>query len=70
MAKFAVGNPVQNLILADTQEVAEMITGQSCIEYTDDTPVNIGWVYNGTTFEEPVTESEEPVIESEEPVTE
>ena len=56
MAKFAVGNPVQNLILADTQEIAEMITGQSCIECTDDTPVNIGWVYNGSTFEEPATE--------------
>jgi hypothetical protein len=49
-------NTVINIIVADTQEIAELITGQSCIEYTDETPVNIGWVYNGTTFEAPATE--------------
>ena len=56
MAKYAVGNPVQNLILADTKEVAEMITGQSCIEYTDNTPVSIGWTYDGENFIAPVVE--------------
>jgi hypothetical protein len=57
MAKYAVGNPVQNLILADTKEIAELITGQSCIEYTDETPVNIGWTYDGTQFINPQEES-------------
>ena len=49
-------NKVTNLIVADTKETAEQITGFMCIEYTDVHSVGIGWTYNGSTFEAPVTE--------------
>ena len=44
---------VTNLIVADTKETAEQITGFMCIEYTDVHSVGIGWTYNGSTFEQP-----------------
>jgi hypothetical protein len=58
MATFAVisGDSVSNVIIADTKETAEQITGSVCIEYTKANPAGIGWTYNGSTFEQPVTE--------------
>ena len=42
MATFAVinDNTVENIIVADTKEIAESITGKTCIDYTD------GWDYD------------------------
>jgi hypothetical protein len=48
MANFAIitGNIVSNIIVADTKEIAEQITGANCIEYTGENPVGIGYVYD------------------------
>jgi hypothetical protein len=58
MTNFAVikknKNVVENIISADTLEIAEAITGQECIEYTD--TVGIGYIWNGTTFSAPIVE--------------
>jgi len=50
---------VINVIIADSLEMAEYISGKTCVEYeytTDNTPV-IGLGYDGTVFEQmPVEE--------------
>lgn len=58
MATFAVieSNKVTNIIVADTKEVAETVTGLTCVEYTEEDPVGIGWTYNGSTFDRPLME--------------
>ena len=65
MAHFAVikNNTVNNVILADNKEIAEEITGLTCIEYENipGAPC-IGWSYDGTTFTAPVVE--EPTEET------
>jgi hypothetical protein len=55
MTNYAVlnGDKVSNIIVADSKEVAEQITGTTCIEYTDESPASIGWTYDGTTFTAP-----------------
>ena len=52
MANFAVieEGVVTNVILADTLEVAQEVTGKTCVEYTEDSPAGIGWTYDGTKF--------------------
>jgi len=59
MATFAVisGNLVSNVIIADTKEIAEQITGSVCIEYTNENPAGIGYTYDGTNFISPVRET-------------
>jgi hypothetical protein len=46
--KFAVisDNTVTNIIVADTLEIAEAVTSSKCIEYTDERPVGIGYIYD------------------------
>ena len=44
------GNDVVNVIIADSKEIAELITGSTCIEYTDENPAMIGGTYDGNTF--------------------
>jgi hypothetical protein len=58
MKTFAVieNNKVINVILADLKEIAEEVTGQLCIEYTEEDPVGIGWDYDGVSFVGPVVE--------------
>lgn len=58
MKKFAIinGDTVNNIIVADTKEIAEEITQCVCIEYTEENPAGIGWTYDGTSFVPPVTE--------------
>ena len=58
MAKFAVINNeiVTNVIIADTKEIAEQVTGLTCVEYTDKNPAGVGWIYNGSTFEQQLIE--------------
>lgn len=55
---FAVisGNSVVNIIVADSKEIAEEVTGLTCVEYTNENPAHIGLGYDGTTFEQPVVE--------------
>lgn len=59
MAHFAVlnDNKVINVILADTKENAEIATNYICVEFNDDNPAYIGWVYDGEKFHAPVIET-------------
>ena len=52
MANFAVldeTNVVTNIIVAETKEIAEDVTQATCIEYTDENPAEIGWIYDPVT---------------------
>ena len=65
MTNFAVINDgkVSNIIVADTKQIAEEITGQLCVEYTEDNPAHIGLSWDGTHFEQlPAPEQPTPVI--------
>jgi len=64
MAYFAVssGNTIVNVIVADSLETAEKLTGVTCIEYTSNAPIGIGaklidgvWV-NRTESNDEITE--------------
>lgn len=47
MATYAVienGNVI-NVIVADSQEIAEQVTEKTCIEYTEEAPLGIGWYW-------------------------
>ena len=58
MANYAVikDGIVNNVIVADTKEIAETVTGLTCIEYTDENRAGIGWTYTGAEFTAPVVE--------------
>ena len=45
MANYAVikNNIVENTIVADSKEIAEEVTGLTCVEYTDENPASPGW---------------------------
>ena len=47
MANYAVvdNEIVINVIVADSKEVAEEITGKTCIEYTDEAPLGLNWYW-------------------------
>lgn len=47
---------VENTIIADSKEIAEQLTGKTCVAYTDSNIAHIGYGYDGTTFEQPVLE--------------
>ena len=53
--KFAVisGDIVTNIIVADSKEIAEQVTSQTCVEYTDENPAVIGLGYVDGVFEQP-----------------
>jgi hypothetical protein len=63
MTKYAVinENVVVNLILADSVEIAEQVTGHTCIECTDLLNPNIGYLWDGDSFTVPET----PIVEDE-----
>jgi hypothetical protein len=71
MASYVVikNGIVDNVIVADTKEIAEMVTGLSCIEiYNEPGDPGIGWLYDGTNFTAPVIEiPEEETITEETP---
>jgi hypothetical protein len=48
MATYAVmgGNTVSNVIVADDPQDASNVLGAKLIEYTDENPAGIGWIYN------------------------
>lgn len=58
MANYAVikDGIVTNVIIAESKEIAESVTGLTCVEYTAENPASIGWIYNGSDFSAPVTE--------------
>jgi hypothetical protein len=64
MANFAVivENVVVNVIVADTKEIAELVTSETCVEYTEENPAGIGYTYENGTFIYP---SQPPIIEEE-----
>jgi hypothetical protein len=47
MSRYAVieNDVVVNVILADTQEIAEQVSGKICIEYTEENPLAIDWYW-------------------------
>lgn len=55
MKTFAVieNEVVTNIIVCDDLETAEQVTQTLCIEYTEDNPVHIGWIYDGENFINP-----------------
>lgn len=50
MANYAVieNGVVVNTIIADSQAIAEELTGLGCAEYTEEDPIGIGWVWDNT----------------------
>jgi len=50
MAKYAVINneKVINIIVADSLEIAQEVTGSICIEYTSEAPLEINWYWDDT----------------------
>ena len=62
MANYAVikNGVVENIIVADTKEVAERVTGLTCIEYTDSNIASIGDTWDGTKFTNEPAVIEEP----------
>ena len=40
---------VVNTIVCETKQLAESITGLTCVEYTVSDPAGIDWTYNSTT---------------------
>ena len=58
MATYAVvnNNIVENVIVAQSLEIAQEITGNICIEYTEENPAAIGWAYDGKKFIAPSTD--------------
>jgi len=44
---------VTNVIVAESREIAEDVTGHICVEYTEADPAGIGWDYDGEMFISP-----------------
>jgi hypothetical protein len=67
MATYAVidNGIVENIIIADSKKVAEIVTEKLCVEYTEENPAGIGWIYDGKKFiaPEPITESDTDTVE-------
>jgi hypothetical protein len=49
-------NDVINLIVADSKEIAEEVTGLTCVEYTDEDRLEIGMLYQDGVFSYPLLE--------------
>jgi hypothetical protein len=47
-------NKVENIIVCDSIELAEVLTGKKCVQYTNSNPANIGLGYVNGIFEQPV----------------
>jgi hypothetical protein len=60
MAIFAVVNEniVTNIIVADSLEIAEMVSNTTCVEFEDYSTVSIGYLYDGNKFVAPVADAE------------
>jgi hypothetical protein len=49
-------NLITNIIVAETKEIAETVTGQTCV-LLPPLEVGIGWTYEGGTFTAPVVKA-------------
>lgn len=47
------GDAVVNVIVADSKEDAELLTNSTCVEYTSESPLGVGWIKNQDTFIDP-----------------
>jgi hypothetical protein len=59
MANYAVikDGIVTNVIVAESKEIAESVTGLTCVEIQQEPgSPGIGWSYDGTDFTAPITE--------------
>ena len=68
MATFAVINNgiVENCIVADSLDIAQEVTGLTCVEYTNENAPSIGYLYDNGIFTNPNSPviSEEEVIDN------
>ena len=69
MTTFAVVKDglVENCIIADSLEIAQEVTGLTCVEYTEENPAGIGFTYADGIFTDPNAQipSEETPTEEE-----
>ena len=68
MTHFAVINEknyVETLVVCESKEIAESVTGKTCIEYTKESPAWIGSYWTGSIFTPIVqpTVIETPIVE-------
>ena len=57
------GNLIVSIIISENKEIAETVTGKSCVECPHK-DVGTGWIYEGGTFSAPIIETlPEPIIE-------
>lgn len=63
MANFYVvkDDKVENIIVAESKEVAEAVTGLPCYEYEMSNQPNIGWEFDGKSFVKPKIDVTLPV---------
>ena len=66
MASFAVINNgiVQNCIIANSLDIAQEVTGFTCVEYTNENAPSIGYLYDNGIFTNP-----NPLVEAEQETT-
>jgi hypothetical protein len=66
VATFAVINngTVENCIVADSLDIAQEVTGKTCVEYTNENAPSIGYLYDNGIFTNP----NPPVISEEETI--
>ena len=67
MKTFAIieDQVVVNVIVAESLEIANAITGFDCVEYTEANPAHIGLTYDGESFEQPPVEVADVPTDSE-----
>lgn len=58
MPKYCVitENQIVNLIMADSKEDAELLTGTTCIQQNESFPYGIGYAFDGVKWVEPGTQ--------------
>jgi hypothetical protein len=71
MANYAVieNNQVVNVIVADSLEIAQTVTGVLCVEITTDPNApKIGWHYIDEEFSEFAPQNPEPIVQEPAPI--
>lgn len=68
MATFAIINNgiVENCIVADSLDIAQEVTGLTCVEYTNENAPSIGYLYDNGIFTNPnpPVEVEQEIIDN------
>lgn len=67
MKTFAIieDQVVVNVIVAESLEIANEVTGDDCVEYTESNLAHIGLSYDGESFEQPFVEIADVPADSE-----